>query len=202
MVPTAHGQNNVTFESIYLAIDPCLIWFYRITGYTLVDFFIGTWALAWIALLMGELTISFSFLIVRRKIESINEQMGTYQAMSMEALQAGDQQAYKAANKLANDAFGRSFFMQIALSAAFLWPIFFALEWMSLRFSDVEFELLFSSRTMGFTGVFILMYALAYIVFRNIKYRLPYFRYIKTILDSYKDGGLGKKVQTSVTEPR
>ena len=190
----------MTFESLYLMIDPYLIWFYRITGYTFVDFFIGTFVLAWIALFMGEITISLSFLIVRQKIESVNQRMGKYQAMSMEALEAGDQETYKAANKLANDAFGRSFFMQIALSAAFLWPIFFALEWMSLRFSDVEFELLFSTRTMGFTGVFILMYALAYIAFRKIKYRLPYFRYIKTILDSYNEAGLSQRPRTSVSK--
>ncbi|MGB9615851.1 MAG: hypothetical protein ACP5M0_08035 [Desulfomonilaceae bacterium] len=189
----------MAFESIYLVIDPGLIWFYRITGYAFLDFLIGTFAVAWMALLLGELTISVSFLLVRRKIEVVNQQMGRYQTMSMEALQAGDQQAYKAANKLANDAFGRSFFMQIALSAAFLWPIFFALEWMSLRFSDVEFELLFSSRSMGFTGVFIVLYALAYIMFKQIKYRLPYFRYIKTILDSYKVGDCRPGAENSVS---
>jgi len=188
----------MTFESIYLIIDPYLIWFYRITGYSLVDFFIGTFLVAWIALLLGEMTISLSFLIVRRRIESVNKRMGKYQAMSMEALEVGDQQAYKAANKLANDAFGRSFFMQIALSAAFIWPIFFTLEWMGFRFSDVEFELLFSNRSMGFTGVFIIMYALAYILFRQIKYKLPYFRNIKVILESYNHGALNEESRRSV----
>lgn len=189
----------MAFESIYLVIDPWLIWFYRITGYAFVDFLLGTFVLAWIALLLGEMTISVSFLLVRRKIELVNQQMGKYQTMSMEALQAGDQQAYKAANKLANDAFGRSFFMQIALSAAFLWPIFFALEWMSLRFSDVEFEMLFSNRSMGFTGVFIVMYALAYIIFKRIKYRLPYFRRIKAILDSYKEYDFRQEAENSIS---
>uniref|UniRef100_A0A7C4AR55 DUF106 domain-containing protein n=1 Tax=Desulfomonile tiedjei TaxID=2358 RepID=A0A7C4AR55_9BACT len=184
---------------MYLVIDPWLIWFYRITGYAFVDFLLGTFVLAWIALLLGEMTISVSFLLVRRKIELVNQQMGKYQTMSMEALQAGDQQAYKAANKLANDAFGRSFFMQIALSAAFLWPIFFALEWMSLRFSDVEFEMLFSNRSMGFTGVFIVMYALAYIIFKRIKYRLPYFRRIKAILDSYKEYDFRQEAENSIS---
>ena len=189
----------MAFESMYLVIDPWLIWFYRITGYAFVDFLLGTFVLAWIALLLGEMTISVSFLLVRRKIELVNQQMGKYQTMSMEALQAGDQQAYKAANKLANDAFGRSFFMQIALSAAFLWPIFFALEWMSLRFSDVEFEMLFSNRSMGFTGVFIVMYALAYIIFKRIKYRLPYFRRIKAILDSYKEYDFRQEAENSIS---
>ncbi len=190
---TACSQDKMAFDSILLTIDPYLIWFYRLTGYSLVDFFIGTFVLAWITLLLGEMTISLSFLVVRDRINRVNERMDRYQTLSMEALERGDQQAYQAANKVANDEFGRSFFMQIALSAAFLWPIFFALEWMGLRFTDVEFELLFCPRSMGFTGIFILMYALAYVIFRNIKHRLPYFRYVKNVIDSHGQTDLNRQ---------
>ena len=54
----------------------------------------------------------------------------------MEALKAGNRPAYEAANKLANEAFGKSFFMQLTLSATFFWPVFFALGWMQYRFLD------------------------------------------------------------------
>lgn len=166
-------------------IDPYLIPFFRMTGYSLVDFLVGTFAVASIALLIGETTVSLMFLAVRKRIDAVNQKMTHYQTMSMEALKAGDKETYTASNKLANDAFGRSFFIQLTLSAAFLWPIFFALDWMRMRFSEVEFELLFLNQTVGPVCVFIAVYAAAYLLFKRIKYKLPYFRNIKKILDSY-----------------
>lgn len=192
-----HGRVNM--NAFFMAIDPYLIWFYRISGYALVDFFVGTFVLASIALIMGEVTISLAFLAARRKIDAVNEQMTHYQNMSLDALKAGDKKTYLASNKLANDAFGKSFFMQIALSAAFLWPIFFSLEWMKYRFSDVEFELLLANRTVGYMCVFITVYAAAYLVFKRIKYRLPHFRNIKTILDSYQNHDSRSKALRSLS---
>jgi hypothetical protein len=169
----------------WMLADPYIIWFYRLTGYALPDFLIGTFVVAWIALIIGELTISAVFLLVRPGIDETTHEAIHYQKLSADAISAGNTKAYHAANKLANDAFGKSFFMQIALSAAFLWPIFIALAWMSHRFAEVEFALMFSDYTMGFMGVFIVLYAAAYLIFKRIKYRLPYFRRIKAILDSY-----------------
>jgi hypothetical protein len=175
----------MNLDAFALFIDPYLIPFFRITGYSLVDFFLGTFAVASMALLIGEFTVSLMFLAVRKRIDAVNQKMTHYQAMSIDALKVGDKEAYTASNKLANDAFGRSFFIQITMSAAFLWPIFFALEWMKMRFSEVEFELLFLDRTVGPVCVFIVLYVAAYLLFKRIKYRLPYFRNIKQILDSY-----------------
>ena len=173
---------------LWMLVDPYLIWFYRLSGYTFADFLFGTFVLAWIALLIGELTISVVFLSARRRIDAATHEARHYQDLSGEALSAGDKEAYRAANKLANDTFGRSFFMQIALSAAFLWPIFVALAWMNQRFADLEFPLLFTDHALGCIGVFIVLYAAAYLIFKKIKYKLPYFRWIKTILDSYQSG--------------
>jgi hypothetical protein len=170
----------------YLAMDPYLIWFYRITGHAFPDFLIGTFVLAWIALIIGEFTISLAFLAGRKRINKSNDDMLRFQNLSVNALKAGNKEAYLASNKLANDAFGNSFFMQIALSAAFLWPIFFSLAWMQYRFSDVEFEVLFLDRSVGHVCIFITLYAAAYLIFRKIKHRLPYFRRINKILDSYQ----------------
>ena len=50
---------------------------------------------------------------------------------------------------------------------------------MDIGFSDVEFPLLFSDYSVGFVGVFIPLYAAAYLIFKRIKYKLPYFRRIK-----------------------
>jgi hypothetical protein len=138
------------------------------------------------ALLVGELTISVVFLAARQRIDAATNEARHYQDLSAQALSAENKEAYRAANKLANDAFGRSFFMQIALSAAFLWPVFVALAWMNQRFADLEFPLLFTDYSLGCIGVFMVLYVAAYLIFKNVKYRLPYFRRIKRVLDSYQ----------------
>ena len=182
-------------QPIYVAIDPYVIWFYRMTGYTFVDFLIGVLVLAFIALLIGECTISLAFLAAKKRIDKINAQVVRYQNLSFDALRAGDKNTYHASNKLANDAFGKSFFMQIALSAAFLWPIFFALDWMQWRFSGVEFELLFVDRRVGAVCVFITLYAAAFLVFKRVKHHLPYFRRITAIIDSCQTNGDRQKTR-------
>ncbi len=179
---------------LWTLIDPYIIWFYRLTGFAFADFLIGTIVLAWIALLVGEFTISAVFLTSRQRIDAASHEARHYQDLSGEALSAGDKEAYRAANKLANDAFGKSFFMQIALSAAFLWPVFVALAWMDQRFADVEFDILFTDYSLSHIGVFIVLYAAAYLIFKRIKYKLPYFRRIKDILDTY--GRRGREIKT------
>ncbi len=169
---------------VYAVFDPYLIWFYRITDYPFVDFLIGTFVLSMIAVVIGEFTISLAFLANRKFIEKTTDEVVRYQNISVDAIEAGNKPAYKAANKVANEAFGRSFFMQIALSTAFLWPIPFALAWMSYRFADLEFGLLFTDHTVGYPFVFFPLYVGAYLLFKRVKYKIPYFRRIRRILDS------------------
>jgi hypothetical protein len=174
-------------DPILLWFDPYLIWLYRLTGWAWADYFLGTWVLAWLALVVGELTISLAFLAVKRQVDRVNQEAQEFQNLSIQAAKAGDKPAFEAANKVANDAFGKSFFMQIALSAAFLWPIPFALAWMQYRFIDITVPLPLLPWDLGYAGVFIALYIAAYFIFKRFKYRLPYFRRIKVILDSYKE---------------
>jgi hypothetical protein len=74
--------------------------------------------------------------------------------------------------------------MQIALSAAFLWPAGFVLAWMSHRFWDLEFPLPFIPYSLGYIGVFLVLFIAAYFVFKPVKYRIPYFRRIKALLNA------------------
>ena len=170
--------------SLYLFLDPYLIWFYRLTGQPGWNFIIGTSVVAVLALMVGELTSFLASLLVRRHFTQVAGEAKKYQDLSMEALKAGDRPAYEAVNKLANDAFHKSFFMQLALSATFFWPIFFMLGWMQERFQGVEIPLVVVPYSLGFVGIFIILYALAYFLFKRVKYRLPYFRRIKGILDA------------------
>ena len=74
--------------------------------------------------------------------------------------------------------------MQIALSAAFLWPACFFLAWMSFRFSDLEFPLPGIPYALGYIGVFLVLYVGAYFAFKPVKYKIPYFRRIKAMIDA------------------
>ncbi len=169
-----------------IPVDSFLIFFFRLTGYAFIDFLIGTLVLAFLAVIVGEITISLLFLINRRHIATLSENVERYHNISIEALKAGDKSAYQAANKIANDAYGRSFFYQVTLSAGFIWPAFFALLWMSHRFSDVSFQVLFTNQTVNYACPFVALYIAAVLVFRKIKYKIPYFRWIKTLLDESK----------------
>ena len=75
--------------------------------------------------------------------------------------------------------------MQVAVSAAFLWPVFIALTWMGSRFAEVEFRLVFTDLTVGYVAVFVPLYAAAYLVLRRLRHRLPYFGRVRAILDVY-----------------
>ncbi|MBI5250356.1 MAG: hypothetical protein HY912_12750 [Desulfomonile tiedjei] len=171
---------------LYEILDPYLIWLYHITGYSFPDFLLGTFVLALLTVMIGEFTISLVFLINRRYIDEQTNEILRYQNLSVDALAAGNKEAYIASNKMANEAFGKSFFMQIAMSAAFLWPIFFVLTWMQFRFGEVDFRILFTEHSVGFACVFVALYAAAYMVFKRIKRRIPYFRRINEILDTYR----------------
>jgi hypothetical protein len=166
---------------VYLWLDPYLIWFYRLTTQAEVNFLLGTLALAVFSLLVGEFTSFLASGMVRRHLEQAAGEARRYQDLSMEALKSGDRPAYEAANQVANEAFGKSFFMQVALSATFFWPIFFALGWMQYRFLEVAFPLPYISFSLGYTGVYVILYIAAYIMFKPVKRRMPYFRRLKEL---------------------
>ncbi len=174
-------------NQLFLSVDSFFIWSYRLSGYAPLDFFVGTFFLALVAVVIGEFSISFAFLLTRKSIQHVQDQMVNYQNLSIDALALGDKKSYKAANKLANDAFGKTFFMQIGLSSARVWPAFLAVAWMNTRFYEVDFEVPFIGGTIGFLPIFILLYVAAYFAFKPIRNRISYFKKVNKILDSYKE---------------
>lgn len=184
---------------VYLYLDPYLIWFYRLSDSAAVNFLLGTLALAVLSLLVGEFTSFLASLIVRRHFEQVTGEAKRYQDLSMEALKAGDRPAYEAANKLANEAFGKSFYSQVALSATFVWPIFYALGWMQYRFLDVTFPLPFIGFSLGYSAVFLMLYIAAYFMFKPLKRRMPYYRRTKELVDA---PGRSARNLKSFGEPR
>ncbi len=169
---------------IFLVLDPYLIWWYRLTGQAALDFFLGTAALVCFSMLLGEISSFLASRAVRKYADSITAEASRYSRLSLDALATGDREAYNAANRLANEAFGKSFFLQVTQSAAFFWPPIFALAWMQYRFFELEFHLPFIGFSLGYIGIFILVYILAYLGWKRLKRCLSLYRRSQVTLDS------------------
>ncbi|MFZ0132040.1 MAG: hypothetical protein WAK95_05810 [Desulfobacterales bacterium] len=178
-----------TFLDVMRLFDPVLIEFFRLTGYTLLDFFIGVFCLCMICVVLGELTISAAIRLNRHHLKALKHEVSQKEKLSMRAYADDDRVSYKALNKAANDAWGRYFFTMAAYSAGILWPVPFALAWMQTRFQGVEFDLMFPlnlvlGNTVGYPFIFIPLYILARIVFKYLRPKLPYFRGVQKMLDN------------------
>jgi hypothetical protein len=154
--------------AFFAALDPYLIWFYRLPGNAYIGFVLGTLVLVLICLVIGEITFWLTTRLMGKHLDRVAGEALRYQDISIEAAKAGDKRSFQAANKVANDAFGRSFFSVCAVSMAKLWPVPFALAWMQYRFLDVAFPIPGTPWSMGFMGVFIIIYGLVYFLTRRI----------------------------------
>ena len=158
---------------LHMVMDGFLMPFFRFPESSLFGYYLGVTVLSIICIVIGEYSISFAFRINRKMIVRDNNRIERFEKLSIDALKAGDKSAFKACNGIANEAFGKSFFTQITLSAASLWPLFFALGWMQYRFSEVEFNLPFSipfiGETVGYTPTFLLCYIAVRIAVSRIR---------------------------------
>jgi hypothetical protein len=176
-----------SIASWLVGIDGILIQFYRLSGLTFLDYLLGTFILALISVILGELTISLALRYNRGHVNAITDNMVKMNNLSIMALRSRDKKSYKACNDTANDAFGKYFFNIIAYSASSLWPAFFALAWMQTRFSQVEFPLPYPLGSIvpsiGYFPTFLLCYILARILFKRVRRYLPYFSSVQRQLD-------------------
>ena len=177
-------------DTLTLQADSILIAFYRITGYSLVDYFIGTMVLAFICVVVGELSVSLAIRFNKSYLDSMSREMKEKEALALHARVAGDKAGYKALNKEATDVWGKHFFTMVAYSAGILWPIPFALAWMQTRFAAVEFDLAFPlslifGKSVGYIFTFIPLYILCRIFFKYMRPYLPYFKGIQKLLNDY-----------------
>lgn len=169
--------------------DAYLLALYRVTGIESMDGLIGTFLVALLVVVIGELTISMVFQINRKHLDRLNENLKKYSELSQEALRLGDAVSYKALNKQANDAYGHVFFNKFGLSAAALWPAFFALDWMQPHFAESGIAVPFYPSGAHYVIVFLLCYILARILFGRLKRHLPYFKSQYQMLQSYGKKG-------------
>lgn len=157
------------------AIDYFLIAPYRWPGNPVIGWWTGTAVLAAWAALLGKITIALVFRVNRSYIKETVGEVNQRHTQSMNALKAGDRAAYRAINRLANEAFGKSFFLQVAMASASLWPVPCALAWLQIRFSSIQFPLAVDlplvGHKVGASFIFIPLYILARIMLGKVKPR-------------------------------
>lgn len=155
-------------------IDSLLIAPYRLFGNPVAGFYCGTLVLALASLACGRLSQDLVWLFNKSHYEKEETEMTRMHNLSVAAIESGDKTAYKATNKQANEAFGKAFFAGAALFSVSIWPIPFALAWMSIRFAEVDVPL-WPGHTVRYNAVFLGIYILARLAMTNQWQRLPLF---------------------------
>ena len=143
---------------------------------------LGSSVLALYAVILGELTGAALFLVHHKYYNSMNDEMIRFHNISVQALHAGDKESYLAANKSAQDHYGKSFFAHAGIGMATLLPLPFLLAWMAMRFEGVIVHTLpFLDKPVGYTAILLSLYIGGRVLFSRCKKRLPLFNRIDEI---------------------
>lgn len=153
-------------------LDAVLIAPYRLPGDPVAGFYLGTLVLAVCCLMAGKVSQDLVWLWNRKHYEREEAEMIRMHNLSVSAIESGDKAAYKAANREANEAFGKSFFAGAALFSVSIWPLPFALAWLAGRFGDVGIPV-WPGQAVRYNGVFLGLYILARLGMWPVWRRLP-----------------------------
>jgi len=165
-----------SFGDLNALLDPAFIWAFRLVPDPRAGFFLGSVYVALCAVIVGDVAMSLAYRINRKAHLAHQREMLRQGDMSFQALACKDKKAYKACNSLANEAFGRNFFLGATLFCASVWPVALALGWMDERFGRVD------DLIAPFIGQvrpefwFIPIYIVVRIVFSKVKYGVPLYR--------------------------
>jgi hypothetical protein len=129
----------VGFPEILDALDPWLIWAFRLPTRAEYGFALGLLWVSLAATMVGEISSRIIVRCNRDYFKGLKREMVKNHNLSLRALAVKDKASYKASNTMAHDAFGRHFFAQLSLSASSLWTVPFALGWFDYRFPGVLF---------------------------------------------------------------
>jgi hypothetical protein len=158
---------------LFTAMDRVLMPVYRFPDNAILGYYLGTLVLSLVCVIVGKYSISLAYHLNKNNIVRDNNEVTHFQSISITALKSGDKAAFKASNSVANDAFGKLYFSQIALAASYLWPVFVALGWMQYRFSEVTFRLPLQipgfGNTVGYTVTFLFCYILIRLFVKKIR---------------------------------
>lgn len=122
----------------------------------LMGYWLGCSLLAAVCVAAGFATSSLLRKMNQRYLATSSENALRRQSEALAARRIGDEEAYQAANSLANEAFGRWFFHSATIGIAGLWPAFLAAGWLSTRFDHVVFSLPFTGTPISFVSPLVL----------------------------------------------
>ncbi len=163
---------------------------YRFWGNPVIGWWLGTFLLALWSTILGRLTMTLVFRVNRKTVRESVEQTANHHQQSMNALRSGDKSAFKAINTLANEAYGKTFFLQVAMASSSLWPVPLALAWLEMRFSSVNFpfplNLPFTGGTVNYVFIFLLVYICTRIMFNDLIKRVHRLKGEKALHDRRK----------------
>lgn len=147
---------SYAFYMVWVWLDAFLIAPYRWPEDPVWGLWLGTAVLAFWAVALGGLTMKIVYKINSRHVAKTGDEVSKMHEASMNALRSGDKEAWRGINKLGNEAFGKAFFLNIAMGASSLWPAFFAAAWLRMRFEEVLFPTPFGG--INYAAGFIVLY--------------------------------------------
>ena len=159
---------------MYELLDAILIFPYRLLPSPVAGFYCGTAVLALASLVVGRASYDAVWLFNRGHYAKEEGEMTRMHNLSVAAIEAGNKVAYKAANKEANEAFGKSFFAGAALFSVSIWPVPFALAWLAVRFDGVDVPL-FPGYDVRYNAVFLGCYIVLRLAMWPLWQKLPLF---------------------------
>lgn len=166
------------FDYFYTVMDSFLMPFFRFPDSPLSGYYLGTFILSLICVAAGKCSTCLALRCNDKKISLDMKEMGHFQTLSIRALKAGDKNGFRACNSIAQDAFGRNFFSNVAIAASSLWPLFIALGWMQHHFERVAFNQIvsipWSEYIFGYFTTFVICYVSARFIFNKIKSGFAY----------------------------
>jgi len=173
----------VMFRDFLVALDPCIIWAFRLAAEPWAGFLAGSFVLNLGCVLLGDVTSILARRLNRKVYGAYHNDMVRHHNLTVKALQNSNKEAYKAVNKQANEAFGKYFFSQAGAFTLSIWPLPFALAWMELRFGGISLELPFAIPGLGkgvfYPFFFIPIYIAVRITYGKLMCRFPFYRRIQ-----------------------
>lgn len=150
-------------------IDPVLIQPFRWLDSPTLSWWLGTFFVALWAAIVGEITMAVVSKVNRTAVKESKDELIRYRDSSMNALKSGDKKAYKQINKLANEAYGKTFFLTLAMGMASIWPVFLAAAWFQERFGEIRFPFPYVEDGLNFAPYLFICYIIARVLVGRIK---------------------------------
>ncbi len=150
------------------SLDSIAILPFRLLAEPVTAFWLGSAILALVSLLLGQSTVKIAMYangaFLNQHVQDARKFENTYLGMLKNGEARHDRSGV---NGLANEAFGKAFFMGISISAASLWPVFFAAGWIDSRFTGIRLPLTGFENGLSNVAPLVITYIALYIVYAN-----------------------------------